>query len=151
MSGTRAISTTWRRELSSSSFFLQGKSPKEIHTILTETLTYFLPGRAKDLSTPMYNISFEAFAVNNCAVGFCSDQSWKRGLHNKENAWRHHPMLGWWAMAQPQIMKRKYYTWTPHSEVLFPILMSLQEQNFKCYSLLRNTQNIAASWFWRCY
>ena len=34
---TRAISTTWRRELSSS-FFLQGKATKEIHAILTETL-----------------------------------------------------------------------------------------------------------------
>ena len=35
----RAISTTWRRELSSSFFFcLQGKAPKEIHAILAETL-----------------------------------------------------------------------------------------------------------------
>ena len=31
-------------------FFLQGKAPKEIHTILTETLACFLPGRAKELS-----------------------------------------------------------------------------------------------------
>ena len=34
----RAISTTSRRELSSRVFFLQGKAPKEIHAILTETL-----------------------------------------------------------------------------------------------------------------
>ena len=34
----RALSTTWRRELSSSFFFLQGKAPKEIHAIPTETL-----------------------------------------------------------------------------------------------------------------
>jgi len=35
----RTISTTSRRELSSSIFFpLQGKAPKEIHAILTETL-----------------------------------------------------------------------------------------------------------------
>jgi len=34
-------------------FFLQGKAPKEIHAILTETLTCFLPGRAKDLSAPL--------------------------------------------------------------------------------------------------
>ena len=55
MSGTRAISTTSRRELSSSFFFfLQGKAPKEIHAILTETLACFLPGRAKDLSAPLY-------------------------------------------------------------------------------------------------
>ena len=42
MSGTRAISTTWRRELSSI-FFLQGKEPKEIHAILTETLGEYAP------------------------------------------------------------------------------------------------------------
>jgi len=35
-------------------FFLQGKAPKEIHTILTETLAFFfLPGRAKDLPAPL--------------------------------------------------------------------------------------------------
>ena len=32
--------------------FLQGKAPKEIHAIMTETLACFLPGRAKDLSAP---------------------------------------------------------------------------------------------------
>jgi hypothetical protein len=35
-------------------FSLQGKVPKEIHTILTETLASFLPGWAKDLSAPLY-------------------------------------------------------------------------------------------------
>jgi len=50
MSGTRAISTTSRRELSSSFCFLPSKAPKEIHAILTETLAFFLPGRAKELS-----------------------------------------------------------------------------------------------------
>jgi len=54
MSGTHAISTTSRRELSSSVFLLQGKAPKEIHAILTETLTCFLPGWAKDLSATLY-------------------------------------------------------------------------------------------------
>jgi len=34
---------------------LQGKAPKEIHAILTETLAWFLPGRAKDLSPPPYD------------------------------------------------------------------------------------------------
>ena len=34
-------------------FSLQGKAPKEIHAILTETLTCFLPGRAEDLSAPL--------------------------------------------------------------------------------------------------
>jgi len=35
-------------------FFLQVKTPKEIHIILTETLACFLHGRAKDLSAPLY-------------------------------------------------------------------------------------------------
>jgi len=49
------MSTTSRRELSSSFFPpLQGKAPKEIEAILTETLACFLPGRAKDLSAPQY-------------------------------------------------------------------------------------------------
>ena len=43
---TRAISTTWRRELSSSLFFLQGKAPKEIHAILRETLGEHAPSYA---------------------------------------------------------------------------------------------------------
>ena len=34
-------------------FSLQGKAPKEIHAILTETLACFLPGWAKDLSAPL--------------------------------------------------------------------------------------------------
>jgi hypothetical protein len=54
MSGTRAISTTSNRELPSSFFPLQGKAQKEIHAILAETLACFLPGRAKDLSAPLY-------------------------------------------------------------------------------------------------
>ena len=33
--------------------FLQDKAPKEIHAILTETLAFSLPGRAKDLSAPL--------------------------------------------------------------------------------------------------
>ena len=32
---------------------MQGKAPKEIHAILTETLACFLPGQAKDLSAPL--------------------------------------------------------------------------------------------------
>ena len=55
MSGTHAITTKSRRELSSSFFFLQGKAPKEIHAILRETLACFLPGLAKDFSAPLYN------------------------------------------------------------------------------------------------
>jgi hypothetical protein len=38
----RAISTTWRCELSSS-FFLLGKTSKESHVILTETLREHAP------------------------------------------------------------------------------------------------------------
>jgi len=55
MSGTRAISTTSRRDLSGF-FFLQGKAPKKIHAILKETLACFLPGRVKDLSAPLHYI-----------------------------------------------------------------------------------------------
>ena len=40
-------------------FPLQGKAPKEIHTILTETLACFLPGWAKDFSAPCITHSFE--------------------------------------------------------------------------------------------
>jgi len=56
MSGTRAISATSRRELSSSfvPLPLQGKATKEIHAIVTETFACFLPGRAKDFSPLMY-------------------------------------------------------------------------------------------------
>jgi len=37
-------------------FFLQGKAPKEIHAILTETLAFYLPDWAKDLSAPLYKV-----------------------------------------------------------------------------------------------
>ena len=64
MSGTRAISTALRHELSSGFFFfLQGKAPKEIHAILTETLACFLPGRTKDLSVYMAVREKKFFAV----------------------------------------------------------------------------------------
>jgi len=33
---------------------LKGKVLKEIHAILTETLACFLPGRATELSAPLY-------------------------------------------------------------------------------------------------
>jgi hypothetical protein len=55
MSGTIAISTKSGRELLSSFFSLQGKTPKEIHAILAETLTCFFPGWAKDLSATFQN------------------------------------------------------------------------------------------------
>ena len=35
---------------------MQGTVPKEIHAIPTETLACFLPGRAKDLSAPLYGL-----------------------------------------------------------------------------------------------
>jgi len=38
-------------------FFLQGKAPKEIHAIVTETLACFLPGQAKDLSASLYYVT----------------------------------------------------------------------------------------------
>jgi hypothetical protein len=41
-------------------FSCKARREKDIHAILTETLACFLPGRAKDLSAPLYNL------VNNC-------------------------------------------------------------------------------------
>ena len=67
MSGDVRDSTTWRRELPSDFFFLQGKAPKEIHAIVTEALgehapsyatvinwvaQFKRPGRPKSMTTP---------------------------------------------------------------------------------------------------
>jgi hypothetical protein len=41
-------------------FSLQGKAPKEIHAVLTETLAYFSSGRAKDLSATLYYVSYNS-------------------------------------------------------------------------------------------
>jgi len=46
MSATHTNSTTWRRELSSSFFFLQGNVQKEIHAILTGKLGEHAPSYA---------------------------------------------------------------------------------------------------------
>jgi len=55
MSGTLVISTKIEtRTVIKFFFFLQGKAPKEIHTILTETLACFLPGRDKVLSASLF-------------------------------------------------------------------------------------------------
>ena len=46
------------RDASCQVFFpQQGKAPKEIHAILTETLACSIPSRAKDLSAPLYYIT----------------------------------------------------------------------------------------------
>jgi len=50
-------------------FFLQGKAPKEIHAILTETLACFLPGRARDLSAPLYYTVRFMKNVTGCGAG----------------------------------------------------------------------------------
>ena len=58
MSGTRAISTTSRRKLSSSFFFfLKDKAPKEFHAILTETLTCFFPGGVRTSQRPCIHVT----------------------------------------------------------------------------------------------
>jgi len=44
-------------------FFLQGKAPKEIHAILTETLACVLLGRAKDVSPPLYKYPLTVYAI----------------------------------------------------------------------------------------
>jgi len=43
--------------------FLQGNAPKEIRAILTETLACVLPGRAKDLSAPLYYITVTTIII----------------------------------------------------------------------------------------
>ena len=50
-------------------FFLQGKALKEIHAILTETKACFLPGRAKDLSAPLYfNFLYDIILSTICST-----------------------------------------------------------------------------------
>ena len=70
MSGTRAISTTLRRELLSIFFPLQEKAPKEIHANLTETLACFLSGPAKDLSAPLKYLSYVEWNCGSVAGDF---------------------------------------------------------------------------------
>ena len=48
--------------------FLQGKAPKEIHAILTETLASFLAGRAKDLSAFLYIAYLVTSIVSKCLL-----------------------------------------------------------------------------------
>ena len=60
MSGAIAISTTLRRAMSSGVFFLQGKAPKEIEAVLTETLACFLPGRTRDLTARLVRATLNA-------------------------------------------------------------------------------------------
>jgi len=68
------ISASSRRELSSSFFPLQGKAPKVIHAILTETLACFLPDRAKDLSAPLYYITHFNNIDTRAVIKFYSTQ-----------------------------------------------------------------------------
>jgi len=92
---------TSRRKLSSSFFFpLQGKAPKEIHAILTETLACFLPGRAKDslasleqecMPSPRANIwmknqKFIAVCVGRkyFSLGICYWHSWLLFIRSSE-------------------------------------------------------------------
>jgi len=70
MSGTRAIPTTSRRELSSSFFFSARQGAEGNHAILTETLACFLPGRAKELSAPLYVIRTSPVLLHASTVTF---------------------------------------------------------------------------------
>ena len=49
-------------------FFLQGKAPKDIHAILTEILACFLPGRAKDISAPLYYLDWNTSKDETASV-----------------------------------------------------------------------------------
>jgi len=59
---TRTISTTWSREFSLI-FFLQGKAPKKIHTILIETLGECAPSFAtvKNCVAQFKRVDFSTF------------------------------------------------------------------------------------------
>ena len=58
-------------------FFLQDKAPKEIHAILTEILACLLPGRAKDLSAPLYLKALHLQDVTLCDAIFSPDEPGK--------------------------------------------------------------------------
>jgi len=76
MSGMRAISTTSTRAVIKflSFFLMRGKAPKEIHVILRETLACFLPGRVKDLLSPLYkSVQFKSKLSH---TGICSTAAW---------------------------------------------------------------------------
>ena len=66
MSGTRAISTTSRRELSSS-FFPARQSAEGNLRHSDRNINLFLPGRAKDLSTPLSSSSSSSTPVGKLA------------------------------------------------------------------------------------
>jgi len=51
--------------------FLQDKAPKEIHAILTETLSRFLPAQAKELSAPLYS-----YSVSYSEYWYCIQGNW---------------------------------------------------------------------------
>jgi len=53
---------------------LQGKTPNKIHDILTETLACFLPGRAKDLSAPLF-ITLDLLGTGRGSIGIRGTQS----------------------------------------------------------------------------
>ena len=62
--------------------FLQGKVPKETHTILTEILASFLPGRAKDLSASLY---YQCHLVMTPSP-HCNNERW-HSKHARLTAW----------------------------------------------------------------
>jgi len=62
---TRAISTTWRRELSPSFFFLQRQGAEGNSRHAHRNINFFLPVRAKDLSAPLYNTQSCTFCSVN--------------------------------------------------------------------------------------
>ena len=66
MSGTRRDFNNIETRAVINFFPLQGKAPKEVHAIPTETLDCFLPGRAKDLSAPHVDICVEHKTFKHC-------------------------------------------------------------------------------------
>jgi len=87
-------------------FFLQGKAPKEIQTILRETLACFLRGRAKDLSAPLY--------MCVCVYMHSEERNTYRILMEKPEGRCLHCgfRLGWWIILKLLLDKQKIRMWS---------------------------------------
>jgi len=65
-------------------FFLQGKAPKEIHAIVTETSACLLPGRVKDLSAPLYIYRVVRSRLTHFEFEYCAGATACRGWREGE-------------------------------------------------------------------
>ena len=153
MSRTRAISTTSRRELSSSFFFpCKTSRRRKFNAFLTETLACLLPGRAEDLSASLCNKTSETEKLSSM-TGYVSeehDSSFFKSpnnlclwAHHQEvkialhSLWYHHTKTSEWS----KITKIKFYKyWT--------ILVILDHSLFSVWWYQRLCNAMLTSWWW---